>query len=94
MSEHKKNLENKDLSESIKEKTTEIVTDAKIIYDVVKHKINDSLTEENVKNSTIKTAQLAKEASEQLHVFAEDAKVELIEISKKSKILFQKFFGK
>ncbi|WP_339663451.1 hypothetical protein [uncultured Polaribacter sp.] len=94
MLENKTNPENKDLSETIKEKTTELVTDAKIVYDVVKNKINESLTEENVKNSTVKTAKLAKEASEQLQIFADDAKDELIEISKKSKVLFQKFFGK
>tara|TARA_R110001592_G_scaffold39214_4_gene129094 strand:+ start:1113 stop:1397 length:285 start_codon:yes stop_codon:yes gene_type:complete len=94
MLENKTNAESKDLSETIKDKTTEFVTDAKIVYGVVKDKINESLTEENVKKGTIKTANLAKEASEQLQVFAEDAKVELIEISKKSKVLFQKFFGK
>jgi hypothetical protein len=92
--EKKKSIESKDLSETVKEKTTELVTDAKIVYGVVKNKIDESLTEENVKNSTIKTAKLAKEASEQLQVFADEAKEELIEISKKSKVLFQKFFGK
>lgn len=94
MSENKTSLENKELSETIKEKTTEFVTDTKIVYDVLKNKLNESLTEENVKNSTVKTAKLAKEASEQLQVFADEAKDDLIEISKKSKVLFQKFFGK
>ncbi|SDS52791.1 hypothetical protein SAMN05216503_3348 [Polaribacter sp. KT25b] len=91
MSESKKI---KDLSETAKEKTTEFVTDTKIVYDVLKNKLNESLTEENVKNSTVKTAKLAKEASEQLQVFADEAKDELIEISKKSKVLFQKLFRK
>ena len=94
MSENKLSQENQDLSETIKEKTTEFVTDAKIVYGVVKDKINESITEENVKKATIKTAELAHEASEQLTVFAAEAKEELIEITKKSKVLFQKFFGK
>jgi ElaB/YqjD/DUF883 family membrane-anchored ribosome-binding protein len=92
MAKNNTNKEQHEFVENIKEKATELITDAKEALEITKRKISETLTDENIEEAKKKASKFADETAENLTNFAKEAKEDLREVTQKSKTFFQKIF--